>query len=61
MSDSPHLVNALDAVERGGETVPELTARIILLYGRLVAIDAEAAADLVRDLPNGWHRLHIVH
>ena len=61
MSDRLHLINALDAVEHQGETVPELTARIVLLFDRLAALDPEAARDLIRQLPAGWHGPRLVH
>jgi hypothetical protein len=61
MSDSPHLVGALDYLESEVTSAHELTARIILLYDRLAKLDRDAAEDLARSLPQGWHGLHIIH
>ena len=61
MSSGPHLWNALDAVEHQGESVPELTARIFLLFDRLAALDADAARDLARQVPAGWHGPRLIH
>ena len=62
MNDSRHLIHALEAVEGEGMRAPELTARILMLFNRLSALDPDLARDLARDLlPNGWHGPHIVH
>jgi hypothetical protein len=61
MTDTPHLVNALAEVGHDTMPVAELTARIILLYDRLRAIDPDEAAHLLQQLPNRWHGPHLVN